>query len=338
MVKKIALFIFCSLLFFGIFSSVQASVAQVSNLHVNSKSSSEVSLHWKKVGGADYYYVRVLQKDNAGNYIFLKKEKSKDNKEKIKDLNADTIYYFKVRAYNNNKHGKYSDKLKVQTEQQATNNTVAAAAVTGYLSTTNSVGRTGAYYLPAGYNLAAKPLLVLYHGTNGNGMYMVNEFIDEAEAHGFIIVAPDSRISPNGDYTWEVGTMSGEITEDYTHVLNCIAEVDNMAAVTFSETKVMAAGHSGGGSSTAYISTNEARFTHFAILHGNVFISGFGDYKPKGWVSTGDNDTEFTDSYVQSSIVDPLQDAGFSVTYNIYSGEHILIEDEKAELIDWWLN
>ena len=45
-----------------------------------------------------------------------------------------------------------------------------------------------------------------------------------ATAFTFAIVAPDSRVSPAGQYTWQVGDSPGDVTEDYAHTLACIAE------------------------------------------------------------------------------------------------------------------
>jgi len=214
----------------------------------------------------------------------------------------------------------------------------AAGPVLGTLTTTNSSGRTGSYYLPSGYDQGVKPLLVLYHGTGGSGSDMVNSFRDLAESHGFIIVAPDSRRSPGGEYTWEVGTSPGEVTEDYTHTQNCIAEVDAIANVGFDPSYKMAAGFSGGGSSAPYFATREAGFTHFAILHGGVFVGGLGSNKIRGWLSTGDSDTTRTPDMMRSYYY-VLVAAGFTdLMLNFYSGGHSLLSDEISALIDWWLD
>ncbi|MFA6529161.1 MAG: hypothetical protein WCT46_06520, partial [Candidatus Gracilibacteria bacterium] len=212
-----------------------------------------------------------------------------------------------------------------------------ARSVLGTLTTANSVGRTGSYYLPEGYNLEEKPLLVVYHGTNGDGLQMLNYFVDLAEEKSFIIVAPDSRISPNGDYTWEVGSSEGEVTEDYTHMTDCIAEVAAISGVSFDEDFVMAAGFSGGASSAPYYATNENWFTHFAILHGGVFTGGMGDNIIPGWLSTGDSDTLRTPDMFEGYVAD-LEDAGYTdLTYNVYSEGHELGDLELRELVEWWL-
>ena len=98
-------------------------------------------------------------------------------------------------------------------------------AVGGALTTLNTAERTGSYYLPSRRSDQPIPLLVGFHATGGNGEGFVSAFAAQALARGFAIVAPDSRVSPAGDFTWEVGTEPGEVTPDYTHALNGIAEL-----------------------------------------------------------------------------------------------------------------
>jgi poly(3-hydroxybutyrate) depolymerase len=160
----------------------------------------------------------------------------------------------------------------------------------GTLTTKNSAGRSGAYFLPSGYAGRALPLLVAIHGTNGSGGAMVQFFREAAEREKFIVVAPDSRATPDGKDSWEVGDHAGEITPDYLHVKACVAEVLAMPGVRLDPTRVLIAGHSGGGSTAPYVATNEEPYTAFAVLHGGVFASGLGKRSVRGWFSTGKSD------------------------------------------------
>ena len=128
---------------------------------------------------------------------------------------------------------------------------------TGTLWTKNSAGRSGAYFLPSGYNGRPLPLLVAIHGTNlGSGEAMVRFFREAAEREKFIVVAPDSRLAPDGKDSWEVGDHAGEITPDLLHVRACVAELLAMPGVRLDPTHVLIAGHSGGGSTAPYVATN----------------------------------------------------------------------------------
>jgi poly(3-hydroxybutyrate) depolymerase len=214
---------------------------------------------------------------------------------------------------------------------------VATPALEGTLATLNSAGRTGAFYLPAGYNQHPVALLVTYHGTGGKGADMVGVFRSLAAASPFAIVAPDSRVSPDGLFTWEVGDMPGEKTEDYTHTLDCIAELRAKPGVVIDENVVLAAGYSGGGSSAPYIATNEKLFRAYAVLHGGVIPGGIGANIIPGWFSTGTSDTLRPQELVQQS-VDYMKGLGFGdVTFRTYSGGHELSMQEVDEVVAWWL-
>ncbi len=160
----------------------------------------------------------------------------------------------------------------------------------GTLATKNSAGRSGAYFLPSGYAGRQLPLLVAIHGTNGSGEAMMRFFREAAEREKFMVVAPDSRLAPDGKDSWEVGDHAGEITPDFLHARACVAELLAMPGVRLDPTHVLIAGHSGGGSTAPYVATNEEPYTAFAVLHGGVFAGGLGKRTVRGWFSTGQTD------------------------------------------------
>lgn len=333
--KKIFCFI---LLIIALPVLASASISKVKELKTKNIYIHQVELQWQKVTDADFFKIKVYKQKIDGKLKYKKTVKSFKISKTIKNLKAETTYYFKVRAWKNKNHGKWSGKINAKTlAEYQKNNEPAHAAVYGTLQTKNSIGRTGSYYLPEGYNTEPKPMLVVYHGTGGSGLDMVYEFDDLAAQYGFIIVAPDSRIAPDGQYAWEVGTTDGEVTEDLTHAQNCIAEVRNISGVLINSEYVMSAGHSAGGSQAPYIATNDDQFTAFAILHGGVFTEGLGDRDVKGWLSTGEEDTLRTTDMVQG-YYDSLTSDGFTnLTYKIYAGGHLLSDQEKEEVIEWWL-
>ncbi|HCP44943.1 MAG TPA: hypothetical protein DIU15_02795 [Deltaproteobacteria bacterium] len=207
----------------------------------------------------------------------------------------------------------------------------------GSLKTTNSVGRSGSYFLPA--RAAGEPLALLagYHATGGAGSGFLSTFVDLARTHGFAIVAPDSRISPDGQYTWEVGNLANEVTPDYSHMLACIDELTARPDATLGDGRILAAGHSGGASSAPYIATNEDRFQAFAVLHGGVIAGGIGEHLIPGWFSTGENDTIRSPEHLQEQM-DYMTALGFSdLELHIYPGGHGISDQEASEMVAWWL-
>ena len=208
---------------------------------------------------------------------------------------------------------------------------------TGTLWTKNSAGRSGAYFLPSGYNGRPLPLLVAIHGTNGSGEAMVRFFREAAEREKFMVVAPDSRLRPDGKDSWEVGDHAGEITPDLLHVRACVAELLAMPGVRLDPTHVLIAGHSGGGSTAPYVATNEEPYTAFAVLHGGVFAGGLGKRTVRGWFSPGQSDGLRGPTGVQEA-ASRAKGAGVAeVEYRVYPGGHEVGEQELRELLEWWL-
>ena len=207
----------------------------------------------------------------------------------------------------------------------------------GALQTKNDVGRSGAYFLPTGYEGHPLPLLVAIHGTGGRGEGMVRFFREAAEREKFIVVAPDSRMPPDGQDSWDVGDHPGEITPDYVHVKACVAEVLAMPRVSIDPTRVLIAGHSGGASTAPYVATNEEPYTAFAVLHGGVFASGLGKRKVRGWFSTGLSDAMRGPAGVEQA-ANRAKSAGVTqVEYRVYPGGHEIGDREITELLEWWL-
>ena len=69
----------------------------------------------------------------------------------------------------------------------------------------NEAGRSGWFYIPAGSRSEGIQLLVVLHGSGGSGRDVLDIFRPLAKERHFAIVAPDSRRSPQGDFTWQPG-------------------------------------------------------------------------------------------------------------------------------------
>jgi phospholipase/carboxylesterase len=207
----------------------------------------------------------------------------------------------------------------------------------GTLQTKNASGRSGAYFLPSGYEGRPLPLLVAIHGTGSNGLAMVNVFREAAEREKIVLVAPDSRTHPDGKDSWEVGDHAGDVTPDYLHVKACVAELLAMPGVRIDPARVLIAGHSGGGSTAPYVATNEDGYTAFAVLHGGVFEGGLGRRSVRGWFSTGQSDGLRGPAGVQAAAGRAKAAGVGEVEYRVYPGGHEIGEQELREVVEWWL-
>lgn len=206
----------------------------------------------------------------------------------------------------------------------------------GSIAVRNTAGRSGAYYLPAGPRRRPLPVLVFLHPTGGSGEGGIEWWRALADTHRFAVIAPDSRRTPDGQLTWQPGSQPGEVTPDLDHVLSCIRWVRAQRGVEVDTAHVLLAGHSGGASSAAYIASNRALFTHFAVLHGGVFPGGLGSRRVPAWVSTGEQDRVRPVTLVRQS-ADVLERLGFPVTFRTYPGMHGPGEAELHDVVGWWL-
>jgi poly(3-hydroxybutyrate) depolymerase len=204
------------------------------------------------------------------------------------------------------------------------------------LETKNAIGRSGKYYVPELPPGSPVPLLVYLHGTGGKGQDGIDSFQKLADERHFAVLAPESGAAPDGSFTWEVGTNPGEVTEDRRHVMASLAEMTAREGLSLDTTHVVVVGHSGGASSAPYLATNEEPFTAFAVLHGGVFPTGFGARRVRGWFSTGSADglrppSAVTKGYEATKGLEP------SVEMHVFDGGHVLGEEERRAVIDWWL-
>ena len=207
----------------------------------------------------------------------------------------------------------------------------------GALSTTNSAGRSGSFLIPEHNAGQALPVLLGFHATGGDGAGFISAFSELAREQGFAIAAPDSRISPTGEFTWEVGTEPNEVTPDYLHALNCLNELEEEHELNIELSAVLVAGYSGGASSAPYLASSEGQFTAFAILHGGVFPGGLGALRPRGWLSTGEQDNLRSPDHMRGHL-ESLTNLGFTdLELQIFAGGHGLGSTELTALVQWWL-
>jgi predicted esterase len=165
---------------------------------------------------------------------------------------------------------------------------------------------------------------------------MISAFSSWADDYTIALVAPDSRVSPSGQITWEVGTFENDITEDIGHTAACIDELAETEGLTFTDDGWFAAGFSGGGSSAPYYGTHDDRFLAYGSLHGGAFPEGMGDNMAQGWFSTGEDDTARTPAGVVND-AQAVADAGYpEPEVRVYPGGHNMSDTELDEFVAWW--
>ncbi|OQX68731.1 MAG: hypothetical protein B6A08_08595 [Sorangiineae bacterium NIC37A_2] len=208
--------------------------------------------------------------------------------------------------------------------------------VWGEIQHRNSAGRSGAFFLPPS-SYERVPLLVALHGTGSNGRAMIGEFQSLALDRGFALLGPDSRVSPAGDWTWQVADQPNERTPDFWHIHACLDELMDRYGDRLKAENVLIVGHSGGGSTAPYLATNSSPFSAFAVLHGGVFAGGLGPRQVRGWFSTGREDNMRPPSLVRAAAAQARSSGLRDIEYREFPGGHGLGEEERRALVNWWL-
>lgn len=101
--------------------------------------------------------------------------------------------------------------------------------------------------------------------------------------------------------------------------------------------RTLIAGHSGGASTAPYEASVDDLYGAFAVLHGGVFVGGLGARRPRGWFSTGSNDSLRPPRAVRDG-ADRVRGAGFvNVVYREFPGWHEVGGEEVRTVVEWWL-
>lgn len=161
--------------------------------------------------------------------------------------------------------------------------TAHAACAVGAPGVTDrvDVGQTGRPLLlrrPAGLDPAVRaPLLILLHGSGGNGAEILRNSGLEATAdrRGFIVVAPDAAIPAGTGFAWNipgVPTVTGKIPDasDADDVAHLARVVDRLTAEDCVDpARVYVTGLSGGGRMASWLGCVEsARYAAIAPVVG----------------------------------------------------------------------
>ncbi len=133
---------------FGAFSSVISDTTIVlapSNLTDSVVSASRIDLKWSEVDGAAGYVVYI---DTSGDGNYTREENAEDTVFSIESLSANTVYSYKVLAYNNNGDSEISDILSdttiVDAPSNLTDSVISASQIKLFW---NTVAGASGYYV-----------------------------------------------------------------------------------------------------------------------------------------------------------------------------------------------
>jgi poly(3-hydroxybutyrate) depolymerase len=160
-------------------------------------------------------------------------------------------------------------------------------------------GRSRTYYLyiPDAMTPAPRPLIVLLHGSGGNGLAMIERWRDEAAREGILLLAPDSL---HTDVGWDIHNDG----PDYIHVVIHAVAVGH--AIDFHRIYVF--GQSGGAVYALNLAMLESEYFAAAAYHAGGWRQlaeyRFADYarrKIPVAAYVGDKDEYFSVRSVQTT-------------------------------------
>jgi poly(3-hydroxybutyrate) depolymerase len=188
-------------------------------------------------------------------------------------------------------------------------------------------GKTRAYYLyvPSTINTATPaPLIVMLHGSNRNGMSLVEKWKDYAKKEGFIIAGPDSTNSR--------GWGSPQDGPDYLHDL--VEELKSKYPIN--PRRVYLFGHSAGASYAIHMSLMESEYFAAAAVHAGALVEQDMQLIPLAKrkipisIQVGDRD-QFVPLNIVRSTRDALKQAGIPIDLiEITNHDHWYYDDAKS--------
>jgi len=156
--------------------------------------------------------------------------------------------------------------------------------------------RTYYLYVPDTIKTATPaPLIVLLHGSNRNGLSLVEKWKELAEKEGLILVGPDSSDSAR----WSLDNDGTEFLNELIALVKSTHPIDSRRVYLF--------GHSGGAIMAIFISLLESEYFAATAIHAGLLDPGdyrFMDYAKRKIpfaIFVGDRDPLFPFSQVAAT-------------------------------------
>lgn len=192
--------------------------------------------------------------------------------------------------------------------------------------------RDGILYVPQSYSPeVAMPLFVAMHGAGGKATNW-ESYPARAEAHGMILLAPDSR-----DSTWDV-VVSGLFGPDARFLDEALAHTFDRCLIDPSH--IVLGGFSDGASYALSLGVaNGDLFTNLAAYSPGFYSPGYPiTGKPRIFISHGRQDPILPYQNTAEGLVPHLKGSGYDVTFQPFDGSHEVPSEISETAIAWFLN
>jgi len=192
--------------------------------------------------------------------------------------------------------------------------------------------RDGFLYVPASYTPStAAPLLMTLHGATMMSRYGINLWRDLADAHGVVVLSPDSRAE-----TWD--GIRGRFSED-------VAFLDRAMRMVFRDClidpqRILLHGFSDGASYGLALGLANGDVFRCVVASSPGFIAESDSPnvgRPRFFISHGRRDTILPLAQTSARIVPALRERGYSVDYTEFDGGHGVPPTIAKSAMDWML-
>jgi phospholipase/carboxylesterase len=179
---------------------------------------------------------------------------------------------------------------------------------------------------PAAETGAPLPLVLALHGAGGTARSMADLLVAPASTRGVLVLAPDSRRA-----TWDV--ITGGYGPDLAFVDEALAAV--FAAHPVDAGALAIAGFSDGASYALSLGlTNGDLFTDVLAWSPGFAVPASQQGRPRVFVSHGTDDRVLPIDRCSRRIVPRLRAEGYDVTYEEFTGGHVVPPDIVASSLD----
>jgi phospholipase/carboxylesterase len=177
--------------------------------------------------------------------------------------------------------------------------------------------RDGAFLVPAGLDPAKPaPLIVALHGAGGIATQMLDLLEVQAERHGLVILAPESRGS-----TWDV--IRGGYGPDVTFIDRALTKIFQLHPID--PARIALSGFSDGASYSLSLGViNSELFDHILAFSPGFMAPTSTADTPRIFVSHGIHDEVLPIDPCSRRIVPTLRRVGYDVEYHEFDGGHVV--------------
>lgn len=191
--------------------------------------------------------------------------------------------------------------------------------------------RDGYLYVPESYTAdLAMPLFVALHGAGGEGRNWAS-YPDRAEAHGIIVLAPDSR-----DTTWDL--VRGGFGNDVAFLDAALIHVFERCRVD--PARIALGGFSDGASYALSLGVaNGDLFSHLVAYSPGFYQPGEPiTGKPRIFATHGRRDRILSFFRTSELLVPQLREEGYDVTFLPFDGDHEAPDNISEAALAWFLD